>query len=75
MGSIISQLNTLFQNNQILSTIAGGSMVVWLVTNIKNIWNKLIWAITALISFRIVNTYEDNRGGGGWPGRRGGSRA
>ena len=66
MESLITQINTLFQNNQVLSTVAGGSVVVWLVTNIKMIWAKFIGAITALISFEIVNIYEDARGGGEW---------
>ena len=66
METIISQLNTLFQNNQVISTVAGGSVVVWLVSNIKNIWSRFVGAITAIVSFRIVNTYEDNRGGVAW---------
>lgn len=66
MEQIINQLNTLFQSNQVISTVAGGSVVVWLVTNIKSIWSKLVGAITALVSFQIVNTYEDSRGSGGW---------
>jgi len=65
MQSLIEQINTLFQNNQVLSTVAGGSVVVWLVSNIKNIWNRIVNTITTLISFRIVNVYEDNRGGMG----------
>ena len=62
MNELISQLNTLCQNNQILSTVAGGSIVVWLVSNIKTIWEKIINGITALISFSIINTFEDTRG-------------
>ena len=65
MQSLIEQLNNLFQQNQVLSTVAGGSVIVWLVSNIKMIWNKFVWAVTSLISFQIVNIYEDNRGGGG----------
>ena len=66
MAELFSQLNALFQNNQVLSTVAGGSVVVWLVTNIKMIWAKFIGAVTALVSFQIVNVYEDARGGGDW---------
>lgn len=61
MQELFSQINTLFQNNQILSTVAGGSVIVWLVSNIKTLWNRLVAAINALISFTIVNTYEDMR--------------
>lgn len=66
MNELFLQLNSLVQNNQILSTVAGGSVIVWIVTNIKVIFSKLVDGLTALISFTIVNTYEDNRGGGGW---------
>lgn len=40
-------------------------MVVWAVSNIKMFWGKLVDAIKALISFSIVNTYEDSRGATG----------
>lgn len=66
MTEFFSQINALFQNNQVLSTVAGGSVVVWLVTNIKMIWAKFIGAVTALVSFQIVNVYEDARGSGDW---------
>lgn len=65
MHELLSNLNNLCQQNQILSTVAGGSVIVWMVSNIKMIWNRLVNGITALISFRIVNVYEDNRGGSG----------
>ena len=61
MNELLSQLTTLCQNNQILSTVAGGSVIVWLVSNIKAIFSRLVEGITALISFTIVNTYEDSR--------------
>jgi hypothetical protein len=61
MDELFSQLNSLIQNNQILSTVAGGSVIVWIVTNIKTIFSKLVDGLTALISFTIVNTYEDSR--------------
>ena len=61
MDELFSQLNSLVQNNQILSTVAGGSVIVWIVTNIKTIFLKLVDGLTALISFTIVNTYEDTR--------------
>ena len=61
MTELISQINQCLQNNQILSTVAGGSVIVWLVSNIKTIFSKLVEALTALISFRIINTYEDSR--------------
>lgn len=64
MNELFSQLNSLVQNNQILSTVAGGSVIVWLVSNIKTIFSRLVEALTALISFRIINTYEDSRAGG-----------
>ena len=64
MESLIAQLNTLIQNNQIFSTIAGGSVIVWIVSNIKNMWTRLVSFVRSCISFTIVNTYEDARGRG-----------
>ena len=61
INDLLPQINTLVQNNQILSTVAGGSLIVWLVSNIKTIFTKIVEGITALISFTIVNTYEDKR--------------
>lgn len=61
MNELFSQLNSLIQNNQILSTVAGGSVIVWIVTNIKTIFSKLVGGLTAIISFTVVNTYEDTR--------------
>lgn len=61
MNELFSQLSTLLQNNQILSTVAGGSVIVWLVSNIKNIWSKVVYGIKSCISFTITNTYEDAR--------------
>ena len=39
-----------------------GGAIVWLFTNLKNIWNIIVNFITVCISFNIYNTYEDNRG-------------
>jgi len=64
MQDIINQINNLFQQNQVLSTVAGGSVIVWVVSNIKMLWSKFWGAVTALVSFTIVNTYEDTRGNG-----------
>lgn len=64
MQDIISQINTLFQQNQVLSTVAGGSVIVWVVSNIKMLWSKFWSAVTAIVSFTVVNTYEDTRGNG-----------
>ena len=61
MPDLFSQVNALFQNNQMLSTIAGGSVIVWCVSNIKSLWGRLVSGVTTLISFTIVNTYEDTR--------------
>jgi len=64
MNDFLVQLNTLVSNNQILSTIAGGSVIVWLVSNIKAIFFKTVDFIKSIVSFNIVNVYEDNRGSG-----------
>lgn len=64
MHEFISQIQAMFQNNQVISTVAGGSLVVWAVSNLKNIWYNVRDAVVACISFRIVNTYEDSRGTG-----------
>ena len=65
MQEIIAHINTLFQQNQVLSTVAGGSVIVWVVSNIKAIWQKIVEVVRSLISFCVINTYEDNRGGCG----------
>ena len=62
MNDIISQLQTLAANNQLLATITSGSVIVWLVSNLKSIWSKFINLILFFISFNIENQYEDNRG-------------
>ena len=64
MAQLTAQLDTLFQGNQILSTVAGGSVIVWLVSNIKNTWSRLGSFVRSCISFTIVNTYEDARNNG-----------
>lgn len=61
MQSTLQDIVTVLQGNQILSTVAGGSVIVWVVSNLKAIWKNIVMGFTALISFRIVNTYEDNR--------------
>lgn len=65
MNDFVQSINTLVQQNQILSTVAGGSVIVWVVSHIKSIFTSIVNAVKALISFQIVNVYEDNRGGNG----------
>ena len=43
-----------------------GGITVWLVANIKSIWNKVISGILSIISFTLVNQYEDGRGKGNY---------
>ena len=62
--TMIEQMIQAIQGNQILSTVAGGSVIVWLMTNLKLFLGKTVDGVTALISFRIVNTYEDNSANG-----------
>ncbi len=50
------------QTNPLIVTLMSGGAVVWLFSNIRNIWNMIISAINVLISFNIYNTYEDSRG-------------
>lgn len=59
MTELINQLKTLAEQNQILTTITSGSLVVWLVSNLKNIFFTIKYWITELISFNIHNLYED----------------
>ena len=66
MQNLIEQINTFLQNNQILSTVAGGSVIVWLVSNIRSIFGGIAAGVTALVSFRIVNSYEDARNTNGY---------
>ncbi len=50
------------QTNPLIVTLMSGGAVVWLFSNIKSIWNMVVNAVNALISFNIYNTYEDSRG-------------
>ena len=50
------------QTNPLIVTLMSGGAVVWLFSNIRNIWNMIVNAINVLISFNIYNTYEDSRG-------------
>ena len=50
------------QTNPLIVTLMSGGAVVWLFSNLRNIWHKIISAVNAIISFNIYNTYEDNRG-------------
>ena len=43
-----------------------GGITVWLVANIKSIWNKVTSGILSIISFTLVNQYEDGRGKGNY---------
>jgi len=61
MAEFFTQLTELLKQNGVLSTVAGGSIIVWLVGNIKSIWYTLVSIVESLISFVIVNTYEDKR--------------
>ena len=61
MAEFFTQLTELLKQNGVLSTVAGGSIIVWLVGNIKSIWYTLVSIVESLISFTIVNTYEDKR--------------
>ena len=50
------------QTNPLIVTLMSGGAVVWLFSNIRNIWHMVVNAINVIISFNIYNTYEDNRG-------------
>ena len=41
-----------------------GGITVWLIANLKNIWAKFASAVLSVISFTVVNKYEDARGRG-----------
>ena len=43
-----------------------GGITVWLVANIKSIWNKVTSGVLSIISFTLVNQYEDGRGKGNY---------
>ena len=64
LSKLTAQLDALFHGNPILSTVAGGSAIVWLVTNLKNMWRRLVGFVESCISFTVVNSYEDSRGTG-----------
>lgn len=41
-----------------------GGITVWLIANIKSIWRKITSGVLSIISFMLVNQYEDGRGRG-----------
>ena len=43
-----------------------GGITVWLIANLKNIWSKFISALLSVVSFTVINQYEDSRGKGGY---------
>ena len=49
------------QTNPLIVTLMSGGAVVWLFSNIRNIWRMIVSAISTVISFNIYNTYEDSR--------------
>lgn len=59
--TIQSTLKT-FESNPIIPIVASGGLTVWLITNLKLIYNTLKGFMVSLISFNLFNSYEDNRG-------------
>ena len=59
MMEIFAQLQSFLASNQIIGTVAGGSIVVWLVSNIKTIFFTVKRWVISWISFNINNLYEE----------------
>lgn len=59
MMEIFAQLQSFLASNQIIGTVAGGSIVVWLVSNIKTIFFTIKRWVISWISFNINNLYEE----------------
>lgn len=57
----ISELVKWVEQNPFIVTVTSSGAIIWLFANLKNVWNLAINGIKALISFEIVNTYEDAR--------------
>lgn len=61
--SHISELVKWVENNPLIVTVTSSGAIIWLFTNLKTIWRKIVGFIESLISFKIYNTYEDTRNG------------
>ena len=59
MIEIFTQLQSFLASNQIIGTVAGGSIVVWIVSNIKTIFFTVKRWVISWISFNINNLYEE----------------
>lgn len=61
--SHVSDLVQWVENNPLIVTVTSSGAIIWLFTNLKTIWRKIVGFIESLISFKIYNTYEDTRNG------------
>ena len=61
---MLEQAIKFLETNPILPTVASGGIVVWLISNLKEIFNLAKDLVTSLISFVVYNTYTDERGFG-----------
>lgn len=61
MQELLKHIETL-SSNGLLTTIAGGSIIVWIVSNLRSFFWSIVHLVDQLISFTVSNYYEDNRG-------------
>ena len=64
MTELGETITKIIETNSIIPAVASGGMVVWLISNLKEIFNFAKDFVTSLISFVIYNTYTDERGFG-----------
>ena len=56
---IMDQLHQILQSNQLIGAIASGGLVVWIISNLKNIYYTVRNLLVSLFSFSINNVTED----------------
>lgn len=59
-----NELGGMAQAATLAPLFMSGGITVWLIANLKNIWAKFASAVLSVISFTVVNKYEDARGRG-----------
>lgn len=60
----MNELLELLKSNQVLSTVASGGLIVWLITNLKSMLFYAKSFVISIISFVVYNNYTDERGFG-----------
>lgn len=56
---LMEQVQQLFNSNQLVGAIASGGLVVWVISNLKNIYYNIRNLLISIFSFSINNITED----------------